>query len=194
MPLEPKTWTRKDRGVRKTYVTGRLQRWEEIAMLSFLGLKNKEIAQKLHYDPSRVSIILQSAVVQRHLKELRTQHESRAVDVLGRFREMLTEKLDLPKKILDLTATVEDDAGVTIGVNDKILKLQKDTYFELADRIGFGSIKTINHNENRVISLKEIEQIRARALIGASEEAIVLSPEDRNVEAEVLEEENLVEA
>lgn len=144
------------------------ERHKEIARLVVIGMKPKEIGEKLGMLPCRLSIVMNSPVFKTYLATLSERREEAAFDMKKELMKGAEKGVKFLLDTMDL-----EDGSVTKGLKTKIAT-------EFLDRSGFGRSSTVNTNNTTVVCtesfLEKLKEERKRLLGGLAIE----------IEAEVL--------
>lgn len=121
--------------------------WHDIVLEHFLGLSNKDIAEKHEMSETSVCIILGRPEVREAVARLRKYQADKLVSIQDEFRSALIDNLGVARELL------QDDVSPEV---------RRKTFFSLADRVGAGPIKTIRHEDNSRLTSDDIEEIERR--------------------------------
>jgi len=145
------------------------ERHHEIKRLLFLGLPNKEIAQRLNVSEINVSFVKNSPAMQAELLKLREAADTEVVSIKKRITELAPRAIEVLAELMDKEGESSKDR----------IKIATD----LLDRAGFAPVKeTISHTNTTVITGSEILELKERARQAAAEngsieEAQVIRPQ-----------------
>lgn len=157
--------------VRKTWQVSKVwDRHHQIKRLVFLGLTNKEIAERLNCHPQTVSLVRNSTVVKDQLALMHAQADAKSVDIATEIAEFTPIALNLLKQVVE---------GEGIG-KDATIALRAREANNFLDRAGFVK-KTKIEAVTAHLTKDEIEEIKQNALKAGRINGHV-------VEAEVVEE------
>lgn len=105
--------------------------------LSFLGYKEKAIAQLLNRTPQNVSDVLNSELAQAHLASLQNLRDENSISVAKQLKELAPEALRLVK-----TSLVRKNEELLKDDEAKLDALHAKIALEVLDRTGHGVPKT----------------------------------------------------
>lgn len=123
------------------------ERHKEIARLLVSGMTQQEIAIKLHFSESWLSIVCNSPTFKKYLEQLRGRVEVGLADV----RSVIN---DGAVKSASLLINMLGDKSVSPSTQAKVA-------FDFLDRAGYGAVKTVR-NENLTVTLTSdrLEKLR----------------------------------
>lgn len=137
------------------------QRHHEVVRLALLGRSNNEIAAKLGFTPSSVSLILNNRMVKDKLDFLRAQKDAASVDVMSAIRE-------LAPKCIEVLESVMDNEGNPAAARVSAAK-------DVLDRAGFAAPKVIQtQGVITHLTLDELNEIKQRAMAYGIEAGVVI--------------------
>lgn len=143
--------------------------YQEIARRIVLGQKNVEIANDLGVTPAMISYVRNSPIVQERINKLQAAADGDAVSVSRRIKALAPQALDLIEQLI-VKGKVEQE---TIPA-----KVRAEFAKDMLDRAGHGAVKEIkaSHLHGHFTS-DDIEKLKARALGGAIEAAVIVEDE-----------------
>jgi len=147
-----------------------------VLLLSHLGLKQTEIAERLNIQYTTVSQVVNSEVGQLVLKDLGNSAVERTLDLSEEFTQMLQENLDLPRQMLSgrikhpvrTKRKAIDDKGQVI--EEEVIEEQEltvspgdrmNTFKEIGRLAGLGRPTTVVNNN--VFTFERLQRIKERA-------------------------------
>jgi len=147
-PLEHRRPAGRPEG-KPTVVSELQSRHREIVRLHIVGLKNVEIAERLHITPVSVGQTLRSPIVQQHLRELQGKRDETFVEIAEELEELLYDAHRAYAQVL--RGEVETTPMQRVKVASEVF-----------DRTGYGKQTTVNHSKE--LTKEDILEIKATAL------------------------------
>ena len=151
---------RKNPELRRTFQVGRIwERHQEIARLILLGMKNKEIAERLGVTPAMVSYTRNSPVIREKLGIMAGARDASAIDL---SREI---KMKAPKALKILEQVLDGEEGTLGELASPSLRVKVAS--EWLDRAGYPAQKNVqNMHLHAHFTSEEIEELKRRAKAG----------------------------
>ena len=139
--------------MRRTWQVGQVwERHHKIKRMIFLGLNNKEIAEKVGCSPQAISLVRNSKVIKDQLAVMTAAADANAIDVRREIQELAPVCLDLLK---DVVGGNGDGKNAAIGLRVRASQ-------DILDRAGHGKVVR-TENLHGHFTADELEELKNSA-------------------------------